>query len=83
MAEIIGLAASVIALIQVVDGLTTMIPKYINTVKGTKEVLIPLLGRLFSLSRILATFETELEMCPTKSIELEYLSNPLGICRAI
>lgn len=83
MAEILGLFASVIALIQLADGLTETIPKYVNTVRGTKAELVPLLDRLRNLLSILDTLRPQLEASPTKSIALQYLEDPVRVVESI
>jgi len=83
MAEILSLAASVVALIQLVNGLKKTVSKYINTVEATHKVLVPLPGRLCSLSSILGTLDTQARTSSTKSLALQCLDDPLRECRAV
>jgi hypothetical protein len=74
---------ALIQLMQLVDGLTETVSKHIGTVKGTHAVLIPLLGRLCSLSSILGTLKTQLESNSGNPNTLHYLDDPLRTCGAV
>ena len=86
MAEILGLVASVVALIQLTDGVGKTASKYIHTVKGTQSTLQPLVSKLESLTDILVAVQSQLEMKPCdspKSLALQHLKQPLEVCQAI
>ena len=83
MAEVLGLVASVIAILQLTDMVTETAKKYVNTIKGADSVLIPLLGKLRSLSSILAALKAQLEgktSSSSQSISLQRLKELLHLC---
>ena len=57
MAEILGLVASIVAVIQLTNMVTETAKKHMNTVKGAQSVLVPLLGKLRSLGSILTALQ--------------------------
>lgn len=81
MAEILGLIASVAAVIQLTDAVDKKVSEHIHTVKGVQSVLVPLLGRLRHLHTIVSALQLELET--TKSSVLQYLYDPLRICETL
>ncbi|KAL9045733.1 MAG: hypothetical protein Q9214_001273 [Letrouitia sp. 1 TL-2023] len=81
MAEILGLIASVAAVIQLTDALDKQVSKYLHTVKSVQSMLVPLLGRLRHLNSIMSTLQLELKT--TKSSALQYLHDPLRICETL
>lgn len=83
MAEILGVVASVIAMLQLTDMVTETAKKYVNTIKGADSVLMPLLGKLRSLSSILAALKAQLEGKTLRSslpISLPRLKELLHLC---
>ncbi len=83
MAEVLGLVASVIAILQLTDMVTSTAKKHVNTIKGADSVLIPLLGKLRSLSSILAALKAQLEgktSSSSQSICLQRLKELLHLC---
>ena len=86
MAEILGLVASVVAVIQLTDTVGKTASKYIHTVKGTRSTLQPLVHKLQSLQDILTAIQTQLEINSydsPKSLALQHLKQPLEVCQAI
>ena len=86
MAEILGLAASVIALIGLADTVTKTASKYVTTVKGSQAILLPLISNIGGLRGVLVALQTQLEEKSTKSrksIALGHLEKPLELCSEI
>ena len=81
MAEILGLMASVVTVIQLAEAIDKTVSEYLHTVKGVQSVLVPLLGKLRHLNTILSTLQLQLET--TKSSALQHLDGPLRICEAL
>ncbi|MCJ1378282.1 hypothetical protein MMC17_001379 [Xylographa soralifera] len=81
MAEIIGLMASVIAVIQLAEAVDKTVSKYLHTTRSVQSVLVPLLGKLRHLNAILSTLQVQLNT--TKSSALQHLHEPLRICEAL
>lgn len=81
MAEILGLTASIVAVIQLTEAMDKTISKYLHTVKGVQSVLVPLLGRLRNLNTILKTLQLDLET--TNSTARQHLLEPLEICQSL
>ena len=83
MAELLGVVASVIAILQLTDMVTETAKKYVNTIKGADSVLIPLLGKLRSLNSILGALKAQLEgkvSSSSQSISLQHLKELLHLC---
>ena len=81
MAEVLGLMASVIAVMQLIETVDKTVSKYLSTVKNVRSELVPLLSRLRHLHAIMKTLEAELEK--TRSMTLQYLSEPLRACESL
>ena len=81
MAEILGLVASVIAVMQLAEAVDNTVSKYLHTVKSVQSVFVPILGKLRHLTAILSTLQLRLET--TKSLALQHLHEPLRICEAL
>ena len=83
MAELLGVVASVIAILQLTDVVTETAKKYINTIKGADSVLMPLLSKLRSLSSVLGALKAQLEgkiTSSSKCISLQHLKDLLQLC---
>ena len=83
MAEVLGFLASAIALLQLTDMVTETAKKYVNTIKGADLVLVPLLGKLRSLSSVLSALEAHFEakrLSSSKSVSLQHLKELLKLC---
>ena len=83
MAEVLGVVASVIAILQLTDMVTETTNKYVNTIKGADSVLMPLLGKLRSLSSVLGALKAQLEgkiSSSSESISLQHLKDLLHLC---
>jgi hypothetical protein len=81
MAEVIGLVASIVALIQLTEKVTKMAKKHVNTVKGANSVL----DKLRSLGSILSALKAQLEVKVAdfgESLSLQHLREPITICGA-
>ena len=79
----LGVVASVIAVLQLTDMVTETAKKYVNTIKGADSFLMPLLGKLRSLSSILAALKVQLEgriTSSSQSISLQRLKELLHLC---
>ena len=86
MAEILGLVASIVAVIQLTDMVAENAKKHVSSVKGAQLVLVPLVGKLRSLSSILTALKTQLEVRKFESgesLSLQHLREPLKICKDI
>ncbi|KAL2048384.1 hypothetical protein N7G274_000295 [Stereocaulon virgatum] len=83
MAEVLGLMASIVALIQLTEVVTKTAQKHVNTVKGAHSVLVPVLGKLRSLGSILGALKAQLEVKIAdfgESLSLQHLREPITIC---
>lgn len=83
MAEAIGLAATVITLIQLADNVSQTASKFVRTINGTEEILSPLLSNLQSLQHILRTLDNQLRTGQAEvdlSMTLQHLKEPLNDC---
>ena len=86
MAEILGLAASIIALIGLVDTVTKTASKYVTTAKGSQAILLPLISKIGSLRGVLVAIQIQLKTKSNKllvSIALEHVKTPLELCSEI
>ena len=86
MAEVLGLVASVVAVIQLTDTVGKTASKYIHTVKGTRSTLQPLVYKLQGLKDILTAIQTQLEIKSSdhpKYLALQHLKQPLEVCQVI
>lgn len=86
MAEILGVAASIVALIQLSEMVNKTASKYMNTVKGTQSSLLPLLSKTESLRGILVALQAQLETRSSdspNSVALQYLEQPLDVCQNV
>lgn len=81
MAEILGIVASIVAVIQLTEAVDKTVSEYLHTVRGVQSVLVPLLGRLRHLNAILKTLRLELET--GNSSALQHLHEPLKICESL
>ena len=81
MAEVLGLLASVIAVIQLTQVVDKRVSEYLHTVKSAQSVLVPLLAKLRHLNAILSTLQLQLET--TNSSALQHLDEPLRFCEAL
>lgn len=81
--EMAGVVASVIAILQLTDMVTETAKKYVNTIKGADSVLMPLLGKLRSLSSVLGAVKVQLQgkiSSSSESISLQPLKDLLHLC---
>ena len=86
MAEILGVVASVAALIELTDMVMKTATKYVNTAKGAQYKLLPLISNIQSLADILVTIEKQLQAEASdspNSLALQHLGQPLDICQDI
>ena len=83
MAEVIGLVASVVTLIQLADTVNQTASKFVRTVNGAEQLLNPLVGNLRSLHTIFTTLSKQLDTEQDEGklpMTLQHLNEPLSIC---
>ena len=81
MAEILGLLASVAAVIQLTRAVDETVSEYLHSVKSVQSVLVPLLSKIRHLHAILSNLHLQLDTAD--STVLQHLHEPLRICEAL
>lgn len=86
MAEVLGIAASIIAIAQLAGKLTSVSYSYIECLKNATQDLRDLANELASLSSILATLQKNIDTDPGASATLQLLGDtdgPLKVCEKV
>ena len=83
MAELIGLAASLVTLIQLTNTINQTVSRFVRTANGAESALERLLANVNSLSSIFAALQGQLPTKVDQSASLQHIDRLLLLCEAI
>ena len=83
MAEIVGLAASLVTLLQLTRTINQTVSRFVRTVNGAESALERLLANVNNLTTIFATLQSQLENKVNQSASLQHVDGLLLLCEGI
>ena len=83
MAEVVGLAASLVTLIQLTRTINQTVSRFVRTANGAETSIKRLLANVNSLSTIFAALQAQLETKVNQSASLQHVDRLLLLCEGI